>query len=267
MLRRLLASLRFAWPLGACLLLGACTKTASQQQAQLSVSEYEIAADLWSRQRVPRDALEHALKATELDPNNSDAAHLVSLIYLEFCQNSQIGECRLAESEKYARLALKADPESLAVQNTLAVILVHQRRFDEAISLLKPLTANILYPTPEIAWGNLGWAYLEKEELPEAIQALSRAVAAQPLFCVGNYRLGVAYHQAGQLASAREALDRALETQAPGCSALQDALLERAEVEIALGALEPARADLDRCLSLNKKNPTGQTCAKLLPTL
>jgi len=256
-----------ALPLAACLTLSACSSSTSQQQRQQAISEYDIAADLWARQRVPRDALEHGLKATELDPDNSDAAHLVSLIYLEFCQNSQIGECRLAESEKYARRALHADPESLAVQNTLAVILVHQRRFDEAISLLLPLTANILYPTPEIAWGNLGWAYLEKDELPMAITALSRAVAAQPLFCVGNYRLGVAYHRSGQLASSRDALDRALETQAPGCAELQDALLERAEVEIALGALEPARADLERCLSLNQKTSSGQTCAKLLPTL
>jgi type IV pilus assembly protein PilF len=245
-----------------------CAKGASQQQAeQLSSSEYEIAADLWARQRQPRPALEHALRAAELNPANSDAAHLVSLIYLEFCQNTKIGECRLSEAERFARQAVHNDPSSLAAQNTLAVVLVHERRFDEAISILKPLSQDILYGTPEIAWGNLGWAYLEKGELDLAISALSRAVAVQPLFCVGNYRLGVAYHRAARLASAREALDRALETQAAGCSDLQDAFLERAEVEIKLGAIEPARADLDRCSSLDHRNRTGQACAKLLSTL
>jgi type IV pilus assembly protein PilF len=260
---------RRPWLLLSLLALGAlgCSKGVSRRSEQLSHSEYEIAADLWTRQRAPREALEHALRASELDPQNGDAAHLVSLIYLEFCQNSKIGECRLSEAESFARKAVHADEASLGPQNTLAVILVHQRRLEEAIAILKPLSQNILYGTPEIAWGNLGWAYLEKGELDLAIHALSRAVAAQPLFCVGNYRLGVAYHRAGRLASAREALDRALETDAPGCDALQDAVLERARVEMGLHALEPAKADLDRCISLEKHNATGLACAKLLETL
>lgn len=257
-------------PWFALLLLAAAASCGPKQvgdPVKVSRSEYDLAADLWTRQREPRQALEHALKAADLDRDNADAAHLVSLIFLEFCQNSRIGECRLGEAELYARRAIKAQTDNLPAQNTLAVILVHQKRYDEAIFILKPITTNILYGTPEIAWGNLGWAYLEKGDLPKAISALNRAVAAEPLFCVGNYRLGLAYHRSGQLASARDSLDRALETPAPGCSALQDAYLERAEVHAELGEREQARTDYDRCISLDKRSQTGERCTARLGAL
>lgn len=234
---------------------------------RMSASELDIAADLWWRQHDPREALKHGLRAVELDESNADAAHLVSLIYLDFCQNSQIDECRLEEAEKYAKRAISAQTDYLQAQNTLAVIYIHQKRQAEAIQLLLPITENILYPTPEIAWGNLGWAYLEQGHPERAIPALRRSVAAQPLFCVGNYRLGVAFHQTGQLESARDALDRALETDAPGCGNLQDAYLERARVHLALGEYELTRADLDRCIGLQKNNPAGRACGKLLASL
>ncbi len=234
---------------------------------RLSESEFDIAADLWRRQGDAREALKHALRAVELDGENGDAAHLVSLLYLDFCQNGQSDECRLAEAEKYARIAIESSRETLGAKNTLAVIHIHQKRYDEAIRLLKPITENILYPTPELAWGNLGWAYIEKGQLPEAIRSLERSVAAQPLFCVGNFRLGVALHASGRLEAALEALDRALETDAPGCGNLQDAYLERARVHLGLGDIELTRADLDRCITLQKSNLSGKTCAKLLTTL
>jgi tetratricopeptide (TPR) repeat protein len=261
---------RQALPLIAMLaLMPACagSGTPKGDPVRMSESEYDLAADLWRRQGDTREALKHALRAAELDPENGDASHLVSLLYLDFCQNGQKDECRLLEAEKYARTALETAREPLGVQNTLAVVLIHQKRYADAIALLIPVTENILYATPELAWGNLGWAYLEMGDLPHAISALERAVAAQPLFCVGNYRLGLAFHAAGRLESSVEALDRALETDAPGCGNLQDGYLERARVNLALGAIDKTRMDLDRCVALQKGNLTGKTCAKLLGSL
>ncbi|NLE85467.1 MAG: tetratricopeptide repeat protein [Myxococcales bacterium] len=234
---------------------------------RMSESEVDIAIDLWQVRGQPREALDHGLRAVELDPENADASHLVSLIYLDFCGQSALDECHLDEAEKHARRAVALRPDFLEAQNTLAVILVHQQRYDDAIALLEPITANILYRTPEIAWGNLGWAYLESGRPKRAIPALRKAVAAQPLFCVGNYRLGLAHARVRELQQALEAFDRALETDAPGCAALQDAYLERARVHHALGELEHTRADLDRCLSLHKSTPVGKECSRMLSRL
>lgn len=255
--------------LGASLLSGCgmFAKRPPEELQKMSKSEASLAADLWQRQGQTREALDHVLKALEHDRHNADAAHLAALIYLDFCRVSQIGECRLDQAEDHARHALAEKKDFLEARNTLAVVLIHQRRFDEAIAELQPLTENMLYGTPEIAWGNLGWAYLQKGDNKRAIGALRRAIAAQPLFCVGSYRLGVAYRRTGAMESAVEAFNRALTTNAPGCGALQDAYLERAQAHLALGKPDSTRADLDRCVDLSKSTPTGRECNRLMASL
>jgi type IV pilus assembly protein PilF len=245
----------------------ACASSNSGEGAKdperISESEYDVARDLWIRRNSPREALDHALKAVELDEDNADAAHLVALIYMEFCSRN-VDECRLPEAEKHARLALKVKPDYREATNTLGVILIHQKRYADAIKVLKPLTEDILYQTPEIAWGNLGWAQLESGATDAAVESLRRSVAAQPLFCVGLYRLGLAYERRREDTAASETLTRALETQAPGCNGLQDAFAARARVELRVGNQDSARSDLQRCVELSGKTITGKECSSML---
>jgi tetratricopeptide (TPR) repeat protein len=162
---------------------------------------------------------------------------------------------------------MELDPNLREARNILGVILVHERRFDDAIAVLKPLAEDLVYANPESAWGNLGWAYLERGNVDEAIDALRRSVAAQPLFCIGNYRLGLAYEKKGEIALAREALSAALETDHPACKRLQDAFQARARVLARQGHKDEARADLLRCKELSTQTPTGQKCMADLATL
>jgi Tfp pilus assembly protein PilF len=232
----------------------------------MSEAEYDVARDLWLRQGKAREALSHALSAVELDEHNAEAAHLVALIYLGFCQRST-DECRLSEAERHARQALDSDPQFREARNTLAVVLIHQKRYADAIAVLKTLTADILYQTPENAWGNLGWAYLEHGQTDQAIDALRRSIAAQPLFCVGNYRLGLAYERKRDLSAALSSLTRALETDDPRCRSLQDAFAARARVLMKVGRADDARADLTRCQELDQKTHSGKECSSMLRNL
>jgi Tfp pilus assembly protein PilF len=235
----------------------------AKDPVRMSESEYDVARDLWLRRGSPREALDHALKAVELNEDNADAAHLVALIYMDFCSKSA-DECRLAEAEKHARLALKAKKDYREATNTLGVILIHEKRYAEAIQVLRPLTEDILYQTPENAWGNLGWAQLEAGDPGAAVDSLRRSVAAQPLFCVGLYRLGLAYERRHEEAAADEALTRALETPAPGCNALQEAYAARARIRARVGSADSARADLERCVELSRKTEAGKECSSML---
>jgi Tfp pilus assembly protein PilF len=164
-------------------------------------------------------------------------------------------------------MAIDAKPEFREAKNTYGVILIHQKKYDQAIAVLKPLAEDILYQTPENAWGNLGWAYLEKGDLGLAIEALRRSIAAQPNFCVGNYRLGLAYEKKQSPAAAAEAFTRAVETDHPSCKGLQEAFAGRARAYVRLGRIEDARPDAERCVQLDKRTPTGRECTALLGTL
>jgi Tfp pilus assembly protein PilF len=259
-------------PWFALLLLGfACTPThgggtGAQDPARVAETEYDLARDLWLQRGQLRDALEHALKAVKLDDQNAEAQHLVALLYLDFCARSA-NDCRLPEAEQHARLALKLKPDLREARNTLGVILIHSKHAREAIDVLRPLSEDILYQTPEKAWGNLGWAYLETGDLERAIDALRRSIAAQPLFCVGSYRLGLAYQRKGEPKAALDALTRALETEAPECSRLQDAVAARARVYRQLGQADAERADLTRCVELSGSTEAGKNCRSMLEKL
>jgi Tfp pilus assembly protein PilF len=261
---------RFVVAIGLFFSLTACGSGSSgpapQDPSRQSESEYDIARDLWLRRGQTREALEHALKAVELDDENADAQHLVALLYLDFCSQSR-DDCRLADAEKHARRALKLRPDFREAKNTLGVVFIHQKKAAAAVELLRPLTEDILYQTPENAWGNLGWAYLELGKLDPAIDALRRSVAAQPQFCVGNYRLGVAHERKGELAPALSAFTRALETEAPGCKGLQEAWAGRARVSFRAGDVDSARADLAQCVKLSETTSAGKECRSMMAKL
>jgi type IV pilus assembly protein PilF len=238
----------------------------AQDATQQSQSEYDVARDLWLRRGQTREALEHALKAVELDDENPDAAHLVALLYLDFCSHSR-DDCRLPEAERHARRALQLKPDYREARNTLAVVLIHEKKAAAAVDILRPLTEDILYQTPENAWGNLGWAYLELGKLDPAIDALRRSIAAQPQFCVGNYRLGLAFEKKGEFGSALSAYSRALETEAPGCKSLQEAWAGRARVAFRAGNVDLARTDLASCLKLSQTTSAGKECRSMMTKL
>jgi Tfp pilus assembly protein PilF len=254
-------------PVTAC----SAAQSGGQGSEQRSIAEYDLARDAFQNGRL-REALDHVEKALDYDEDNADAAYLGAVVLLGFCaDDTRSSDCRFDEAERLARRALDANGENGGMvrdaKNTLGVILVHEGRFDEAIAVLRPLAEDILYGSPEKSWGNLGWAYLLKGDTVLAIDALQRAIAAQPLFCVGQYRLGLAYEKRGELVLAREAFTKAVETDQPDCRRLQDAFDARARVSEKQGLRDEARADRERCRDIATATRVGQRCAAQLQTL
>lgn len=226
-----------------------------------SDAEYDLARDAWIRRGQPREALSHAIRALEIDDDHADAHHLVALLYLDLCLRFQ-QDCRLADAESSARKAIALREDFREAKNTLGVILIHEEKFQQAVAVLEPLTKDILYATPESAWGNLGWAYMRLGRLTEAREALTKSIAAQPRFCVGYYRLGLLDEQQGHRESAIESFTNALQAD-PRCSGLQDALLHRAKNYLSLDQREPAQADLLRCAQLSPDTLAGKECESI----
>jgi type IV pilus assembly protein PilF len=258
------------WIIAAGLLLSvpACSRggrganNAADSERQ-SEAEYDVARDLFLMRHDPRGALGHAQKAVEMNDGNADAHHLVALIYLYFCSVSAL-DCRYPEAEKSARQAVKLRADFREAQNTLGVILIHEKRYDEAIAVLDPLAHDILYQNPWDAWGNLGFAYLEKGKLEDAVTALQHSVTAEPRYCVANYRLGLALEKKGDLDAARKAFSQAVETNRPECQSLQDAFEARARVYSKSKNCELARGDWEKCREISPDSPAGLRCVASL---
>jgi type IV pilus assembly protein PilF len=240
----------------------------AQSTERQSEAEYDVARDFFQKGQ-PRAALDHAMKAVSLDARNDKAQYLVAAIHLSFCSSQQgfeAPDCRLDEVEKHARAALAANPEFRDATNLLGQVLINQKRYREAIAVLEPLTRDPAYVHPYFAWGNLGWAQVLEGNLDAGIASLRNAVA-EPRFCVGHYRLGVAHEKKGELTLAETAFSSALSVPDPQCEDLQDAWEARGRVRQRLGRPEEARQDYERCRDISVETPTGKSCAKQLATV
>src|SRR5262245_14828876 len=112
-----------AMALLCCGVAGCLAHTASAQEEQRSIAEYDLANDARANGRL-REAIDHVQKSLKLNPDNADAAHLGALVLLGFCAlDEKSPDCRLKEAEGLARKALGAAPEHRDAKNTLGVIL------------------------------------------------------------------------------------------------------------------------------------------------
>ena len=235
----------------------------AQSVERQSDSEYDLARDLFDKGN-PRAALDHATKAITLNEDNDKAQYYVAVIHLSFCTTDtglDAVDCRLPEAEKHARAALKANADFRDAKNLLGQILVDEKRFKEAMTVLEPLTKDPAYVHPYFAWGNLGAAQLGEGQVDAAIASLKNAIA-EPRFCVGHFRLGLAYEKKGDFASSETSFGNAV-TADPQCEGLQDAWWGRCRIRKHLGNAE-WKKDCEKCRDISANTKTGKLCAQML---
>jgi type IV pilus assembly protein PilF len=247
---------------------GKQTQPGAQSPDRQSDAEYDLARDLFQKGN-PRAALDHAQKAVSLNEDNEKAQYFVAAIFLSFCSTNrglEAPDCKLSEVEKYARAALKANPTFRDATNLLGQVLINEKKFKEAITVLEPLTRDAAYIHPYFAWGNLGWAQVLDGQVDAGIASLKNAVT-EPRFCVGHYRLGIAYEKKGDLNGAEASFTAALTVPDPACENLQDAWEARARVRLRQGRSNEARQDYEKCRDISSETATGKACVQKLATL
>ncbi len=220
---------------------------------------YEAAYISWFDQRDNLGAIRNLTRAVEANPQNDRAHYLLGVIRLGR------GEFDEAEVHLVAAAELRAEnnPSALSeVQNSLGVLFIHTKRYEEAIEVLNKAAQEVLNREPWLAFGNLGWAYIETGEHDKAIEVLRRAMFEQPKFCVGAYRLGQAYYHKRDYEVARDTLRQAIAIPEAGCDQLQDAHHLLGMTYLRLGEDDQAKAAFDKCRAINAASPIGRSCAE-----
>jgi type IV pilus assembly protein PilF len=241
----------------------------AQSPERQSEAEYDVARDLFGRGEVRR-ALDHALKACELNDENPKALYFTAAIYLSFCAGDrglEDPDCKIDKAEKYAKAAVKADDTFRDAKNLLGQVYILEKKYREAEQILEPLTRDPAYTEGFLAWGNLGWAQVLDGAVDAGIVSLKNAVALQPKFCVGFYRLGVAYEKKNDLPSAEKAQSGALAIEGPECQTLQVAWEARGHVRAKLSRPDDAKKDFTECVKLSATTGDGKKCVAQLASL
>ncbi len=174
-----------------CLLVSGCVDLEkARRQAQI---HYELGAEQLLKD--PQGAYKEALSALEYDPQSADAWHLKALTLHHAFR-------RLEEAQQAYTRALEFKKPFSDANVNLGNLYMDQKRYDEAIVQYQLALADVLYPTPFIAQGNMGWAHFKKGDAKQAIELLRSAVVANPRYCLGELQLGQIYEAQNEPADA-----------------------------------------------------------------
>ncbi|MCK5689289.1 tetratricopeptide repeat protein [Myxococcota bacterium] len=160
----------------ALVLTSGCSTTVDEKAAAGSKIHYDIGVSLLHRGD-RRGALRELMEAVDRNPYNSKAYNALGLTY------HSLGKPKLALVQ-YQK-AVELDPKFSEAFNNMGTLLMDMARYDEAIASFKVAINDILYETPYMAEGNMGWAYYSKGDIKPALRHLRNATATNPHFCRG----------------------------------------------------------------------------------
>lgn len=148
-------------------------------------------------------AYEAALK---LAPQETDIAHDLARLA------ERMGEAEIAE--KLLSRYLAAHPGHVEATNNLACVYRDQRRYGEAIDLLKALLG--IEQTSAVLWNTLGTVLSDQGEARQAMVFFEEALRLEPGFVKARYNRGNARQILGDRDGALEDLTQALKGAEPG---------------------------------------------------
>lgn len=130
-------------------------------------------------------ALKELMQAEKLNIKDPQTANALGLAYYKK------GELDLALQQFKRTLAL--DPKFSEARNNLGIMYLEKKMWDEAIYEFVKAANDLLYPTPENAYTNMGWAYFKKGDPIKAAESYQKAIEKNPKFSLPHHNLGLVY--------------------------------------------------------------------------
>ncbi|MCC7009082.1 MAG: tetratricopeptide repeat protein [Acidobacteria bacterium] len=166
-----------------------------------NITAYQSLATLFLAQGRLDKARQEFVHLTEQQPTNVAPPTMVGII----CEAQRDP----AQAEQWYQRALKINGRAAAAANNLAWMYAEQGRNLEAAVELAQIARGELPRQAEVI-DTLGWAYLRKGLIAQAVRTLQDAVNQAPDVALYHYHLGLAYAQTGEDARARISLQQAL---------------------------------------------------------
>ena len=172
------------------LLYGCATGTARREQ---SITHYRLGVS-YLNEGDSTSALKELMEAEKLNKMDPQIVSALGLAYYKK------GEIDLAI--KKLKVALDLDPKLAEARNNLGTFYLEKKMWDSAIEEFTIAASALLYTTPEYAYTNMGWAYLQKGDPVQAIQSYKKAIEKNPRYPKSHHDLGFVYFSIGKISDA-----------------------------------------------------------------
>ncbi len=182
----------------ACGLLVACATPTPDMKKEAS-ARMQMGVTYLEQRNLPA-AMRELTRAAELDPENPEIDMTLGLAY------QSRGD--LGKAEEYMRKAIRKKPDYAEAHNNLGFLLSLQGRSEEAIREYEKAVANVLYPTPEYGYYNMGKEYVRLKDLGKAGEMYRRAIGLNPSFVDAYRGLAMVQAEKGQLEESARTLER-----------------------------------------------------------
>jgi len=178
-----------------------CTSTQDEDVRKLQAKNtYENAVRNLSDNRLAL-GMASLKEAIQLDPDNAQFHNTLGLVYLN------LG--RPIDGQAEIQAALDLDKNNPDYHHNLGIALAQQSRFEDAIAAYKKALSFPTYTTPEVAYYNMGEAYIRLQKPQEAEESFRAAIQLEPVMIAAHYGLGLALSQAGRRDDAKAAFRKA----------------------------------------------------------
>jgi type IV pilus assembly protein PilF len=214
----------------ASVLAGGCA--ASMQQSHLEAGEHYRLAQSYLGSGSYLNAEQEIKKALDVVSDDPRYYELLALVYQ--------AQARLQLADEAYRLALQQTDVPPSVLVNYSTLLLLLNRLDQAIAMAQQALRDPHYSKPELAYTNLGLAYLKKGSLPQAVEQFRAALSHQPDLPEAHYNLGLVYLRLGDREQAIRAFREAIRyrpSYVEAYSSLGKALLEAGRTDEANEAL------------------------------
>lgn len=183
------------------LILAGCSSTQDEEVRKLQAKNtYDNAVRNLSDNRLAL-GMASLKEAIQLDPENAQFHNTLGLVYLN------LG--RPVDGQAEIQAALDLDKNNADYHHNLGIALAQQGKFEEAIAAYKKALSFPTYTTPEVAYYNMGEAYIRLRKSQEAVESFRAAIQLEPVMVAAHYGLGLALSQAGRRDDAKAAFKQA----------------------------------------------------------
>ena len=244
----------------------ATTNQITDKNRFLAQTHYDIAITSFKTGDL-RESLRELLKTVQLNPELAEAHNALGMVYhaLE----------HLEESLTHYEKAVKFKPSFSEAFNNMGTLFIDLGRYDDAVESFQVALGDILYRTPALAEGNMGWAYYKKGDVELGLKHLRNAVATHPKFCRGYEwlaRISLDQDKAEEVDKIYSRFDRHCAQDTEVSAFLPKDHIHQMQYYFALsliktGRVEQARDMLARCALKDAEKGYGAQCQASLQEL